>query len=187
MKRKLLVFALCLSLSSVASAKSLNFKRTAGLRHIEGFQYVGVGVYTGWGDSFTVDATYGYLFHNRFSVFGTFSYERGHFRKSVFQSFDLKPGVEGMAWSPVDWFYLHFNAGVLVSYDMWRQKDFSASNNGFGMGVFGGVSFDFYINRNFSIAVKAEQDWRYTWLKDGGYNYFSPLFGVSFRYNIRTF
>lgn len=156
-----------------------------GLQHVKGMSSVGVYGGTGWGNCFNVGATYNYLFHNRWSVSADLAYERGVFDRSGFQGISLKPGVEAMVWHPATWFYLHLDGGAIVCYDMWKQKDTMENDNGVGVGAYLGFNLDFTVIPQLSIIVRAEQDWRYTWLKSGGYNYFSPLFGIGLKYNIR--
>lgn len=178
----LAIFTALILLPCNISAKS---SKEFGLTHVKGINSVGLRAGTGWGNTFDVGLSYQYYFHRRWSFITNVDYERGVFNKSGFQAVTLTPGVEASVWHPISWLYIHLHANALVSYDMWEQKDMMENSNGVGVGVVAGFNLEFYTMPELSITVGAQQSWRYTWLPTGDNNYFSPLFSIGLRYNIR--
>lgn len=182
-KRFFLLFFLLVPLAVGVSAKRNQY---SFLTHVPGVNSVGVRVGTGWFNGVTAGLTYNYYFHKRWSFLAGVDYEWGRFDRSDLHSVTLRPGFEACPWQPARWCFMHLTGGALVSYDMWRQRDLAKRNDGAAVGAWLGLNFEFYAKPYLSILVQAEQSWRYSWLKEGNYNYFSPFFGIGLRYNIMS-
>lgn len=177
--KKLLIFIGLTAIVASANAQGL------GLRHVKGIHTVGVRGGTGWGDTFIVGISHQYYFHKQWSYVTHIDYERGMFNKSGFNAVNLMPGVEGCVWNPTTWLYLHLTGNAILGWDFWQQKDMVAKDNGFAVGVALGFNLEFYAMPELSFTIAAQQGWKYSFLKNGDYNYFCPLFSAGIKYNIR--
>ena len=176
-------FLLLLGLMAIVA--SADAQTNFGLRHVKGVHTLGVRGGTGWGNTFDVGVSHQYYFHNTWSYVTHLDYERGVFNKSGFNAVNLMPGVEGCVWNPNTWFFLHLTGNAILGWDFWDQPEMQVSDNGFALGVAFGFNLEFYVMPELSFTVAAQQGWKYSWLQNGGYNYFCPLFSAGIKYNIR--
>lgn len=144
---------------------------------------IGVRGGTGWGNSFVAGLSYQYHFNDKLSYITYLDYENGKFNKSRFHSINIKPAVEYTVWRPKDWFALNLGGGLILAYDIWNN--YYGGDKGIAIGAELGLNLEFYAIPELSFTLGAQQGWKYSFLQNGDYNYFCPLFSAGIKYNIR--
>ena len=180
-KKSLLMFVLLL-LTNVAMASGY------GLQHVKNTHSIGLRAGTGWGQTYDLGISYNYQFHHRWAVQACVDYERGSFKPyGGYQGFRFAPGAEAMVWQPCRFMYLHLGSHFIWGWDWWtnRLSEGKEGDNGTLVGCDLGFNLEFYAMPELSFTLGAEQQFRYSWLNAEKYAYFTPLFSVGVKYNIR--
>ena len=179
---------ICLLIGMAALALSVQAAGDFGLQHVKGINSLGLRAGTGWGNTFDVGMTYNYYFHRRWSLSVEADYEHDYFKPyALYNGFRIAPGAEAMVWQATSWLYLHLNAHLLWGWDWWenRLEENAGKDNGTLLGCDLGFNLEFYAIPDLSFTLGAGQQFRHSWLKEEKYYYFTPLFQVGVRYNIR--
>ncbi|MBO4370759.1 MAG: hypothetical protein J5808_05300 [Paludibacteraceae bacterium] len=179
MKKKLILLSGVLLLASSPSFADSQLTHAAGIHSVQ--VHGGCSV----GNTWDAGLDYQYRFHKNWALDIPVDYEWGTFNRSDFGGFRLSPGAETSVWQICSWLYLNLNARMVLGYDIWKNPDMQAVDKGFALGASAGFNLEFFAIPELSVTLAASQSWKYTWLTSGPYNYFSPLFTVGFKYNIR--
>lgn len=157
----------------------------AQLRHIEGFNAVGLKVGTGFGNTFTAGVSHNYYWGKHWSVDTNLDFETGHFGKSRYFGLLLSPGIEASVWQPLSWMYIHLNGHLNVGYDRWYDNELSLSDGSFALGCDLGFNVEMYVSKSVSLLVGTREHfiWNATPVGSNKSYYFKPLFFAAARYN----
>lgn len=157
----------------------------AQLRHVKGFNSVGIKAGTGICKTGTVGLSHNYYFAKRWSVATDADFEFGRYGTASYFGALLSPGAEFAAWQPLKWFYLHLAAHLNLGVDKWDNADGDYHLTSFVLGGDLGFNIEMYVYKRLSVIVAARQHcfWR-TNPGEGqkGY-YFKPQFLAGIRYS----
>lgn len=171
--------------SGILLLSLISFHCNAQLRHIAGFNAVGIKVGTGLGDTFTAGLSHNYYWGKHWSVATDLDFEVGGFGATDYFGLLFSPGVEAAVWQPLSWMYLHLNGHLNVGYDRWSIKELDCADGTLALGCDLGFNIEMYVSKQVSLAVGAREHfiWNNNMLHGGKDYYFKPLFFVSMRYN----
>ncbi len=157
----------------------------AQLRHVDGFNALGLKMGTGWGNSFTAGLSHNYYWGKRWSFDTELDFEVGGFGKSSYFGLLLSPGVEAAVWQPLSWLYLHLESHLDIGLDRWYDTELILANNSFAVGCDLGFNVEMYVSSSVSLLLGARQYfiWNTNPVESNKSYYFKPLFFASARYN----
>ena len=183
-KMKILSLVLLL-MSNVTIAVASGY----GLQHVKNTHSIAAKAGTGWGQTCDVGFSYAYQFHHRWAVQTNIDYEFGSFKPyGGYRGFRFAPGAEAMVWQPCRFLYMHLSSHFIWGWDWWTNRlseENSEGDSGTLVGCDLGFNLEFYAIPELSFTLGVAQEFRHSWLTTESYHYFTPLFTVGVKYNIR--